>query len=98
MKSPQANARTQSGELLNNSPMSRQIPLVSNRIPSLDKLITEERAKFSGATGSVVSTLTECQRINLQRELAEKALASAFTSLGAARLEAQRQQLYLETI
>ena len=31
-------------------------------------------------------------------ELAEKALASAFTSLEAARLEAQRQQLYLETI
>ena len=28
----------------------------------------------------------------------EKALASAFTSLEAARIEAQRQQLYLETI
>ena len=34
----------------------------------------------------------------MQRELAEKQLASAFASLEAARLEAQRQQLYLETI
>jgi capsular polysaccharide transport system permease protein len=46
----------------------------------------------------VVATLTEYERLVLDRELAEKALASAFTSLEAARLEAQRQQLYLETI
>src|SRR5438105_1050262 len=98
MNAAQANARTQLGELLNNSPNSPQIPLVKNRIASLDKLIAEERAKLSGATDSVVSALTEYERLNLQRELAEKALASAFTSLEAARLEAQRQQLSLETI
>src|SRR5580704_7512508 len=98
MNAAQANARTQLGELLNNSPNSPQIPLVKNRIASLDKLIAEERAKLSGATDSVVSALTEYERLNMQRELAEKALASAFTSLEAARIEAQRQQLYLETI
>jgi capsular polysaccharide transport system permease protein len=98
MNAAQANARTQLGELLNNSPNSPQIPLVKNRIASLDKLIAEERSKLSGASDSVVSTLTEYERLNLQRELAEKALASAFTSLEAARIEAQRQQLYLETI
>jgi capsular polysaccharide transport system permease protein len=98
MSAAQANARTQLGELLNNSPSSPQIPLVKNRIASLDKLIAEERAKLSGATDSVVSALTEYERLNLQQELAQKALASAFTSLEAARIEAQRQQLYLETI
>jgi capsular polysaccharide transport system permease protein len=98
MNSALANSRTQLGELLNNSPNSPQIPLVKTRIASLDKLIAEERAKLSGETDSVVATLTEYERLNLQRELAEKALASAFTSLEAARIEAQRQQLYLETI
>src|SRR5215831_11481891 len=98
MNAAQANARTQLGELLNNSPNSPQIPLVKNRIATLDKLIAEERAKLSGAGDSVVAALTEYERLALQRELAEKALASAFTSLEAARLEAQRQQLYLETI
>jgi capsular polysaccharide transport system permease protein len=98
MNAAQANARAQLGELLNNSPNSPQIPLVKTRIASLDKLIAEERAKLSGAADSVVSALTEYERLNLQRELAEKALASAFTSLEAARVEAQRQQLYLETI
>jgi capsular polysaccharide transport system permease protein len=93
-----ATARTQLGELLKNSPNSPQIPLVRTRIGSLESLIAEERAKLSGETNSVVATLTEYERLVLDRELGEKALASAFTSLEAARLEAQRQQLYLETI
>jgi capsular polysaccharide transport system permease protein len=98
MNGAQTNARAQLGELLNNSPNSPQIPLVKTRIASLDKLIAEERAKLSGETDSVVASLTEYERLTLDRELAEKALASAFTSLEAARIEAQRQQLYLETI
>ena len=98
MRSAQATARQQLGELLRNSPNSPQIPVVQTRIDSLDKLITEERAKLSGETNSVVSILTEYERLTLDRELAEKALTSAFTSLEAARLEAQRQQLYIETI
>ena len=98
MNAAQATARTQLGELLKNSPNSPQIPLVKTRIASLDTLIAEERAKLSGETNSVVTSLTEYERLTLDRELAEKALASAFTSLEAARLEAQRQQLYIETI
>ena len=98
MNAAQTNARAQLGELINNSPNSPQIPLVKTRIASLDKLIAEERAKLSGETDSVVSALTEYERLSMQRELAEKALASAFTSLEAARIEAQRQQLYLETV
>jgi capsular polysaccharide transport system permease protein len=93
-----ATARTQLGELLKNSPNSPQIPLVNTRIASLEKLIAEERARLSGENGSVVATVTEYERLALARDLAEKALASAFTSLEAARLEAQRQQLYIETI
>jgi len=98
MSAAQATARQQLGELFKNSPNSPQIPVVQSRIASLDKLIAEERTKLSGETNSVVAALTEYERLALDRELAEKALASAFTSLEAARLEAQRQQLYLETI
>ena len=98
MSAAQATARAQLGELLKNSPNSPQIPLVKTRIDSLDKLISEERAKLSGQSDSVVAALTEYERLTLDRELAEKQLASAFTSLEAARIEAQRQQLYLETI
>jgi capsular polysaccharide transport system permease protein len=98
MNTTLATARTQLAELLKDSPNSPQIPLVKTRIASLENQIAEERAKLSGENNSIVTALTEYERLTLERELAEKALASAFTSLEAARLEAQRQQLYLEPI
>src|SRR5260370_26303686 len=53
---------------------------------------------MTGDNGSLATALTEYERLDVQRVLAEKTLASAFTSLEAARLEAQRQQLFIETI
>jgi capsular polysaccharide transport system permease protein len=98
MTTAQTNARQQLDELLKNSPNSPQVPLVKTRIASLDKLIDEEHTKISGESNSVVAALSEYERLETQQQLAEKALASAFVSLEAARLQAQRQQLYLETI
>ena len=93
-----ANAKGQLAEVLKNSPISPQIPLLRTRIAALAKLVIDERAKITGDNNSVASALTEYERLDVQRQLAEKQLASAFSSLEAARLEAQRQQLYLETI
>ena len=73
-------------------------PTRAHPIGSLEKLIAEERAKITGDSNSVATALGEYERLDVQHLLAEKQLASAFTSLEAARLEAQRQQLYLETI
>jgi capsular polysaccharide transport system permease protein len=93
-----ANSKGQLAEIIKNSPNSPHIPLVRTRIASLEKLIAEERGKITGDDNSVVTALSEYERLDVQRLLAEKTLASAFISLEAARLEAQRQQLYLETI
>src|SRR5947208_5807353 len=98
MNAQQTNARAQLAELLKNSPISPQIPLMQTRIPSLDKLITEQRGKITGDNNSVATALTEYERLDVQKLLAEKTLASALASLQQAKLEAQRQQLYLETI
>ena len=98
MVAQQTNARAQLAEILKNSPNSPQIPLMQTRIASLDKLITEQRGKITGDTNSVATALTEYERLDVQKLLAEKTLASALASLQQAKLEAQRQQLYLETI
>jgi capsular polysaccharide transport system permease protein len=98
MTTAETDAQAQLSELLRTSPNSPQLPLVRTRIQSLDNLIARERAKLSGQTDSVVTSITGYEHLILQRELAEKGLASAFTSLEAARLEAQRQQVYLERI
>jgi capsular polysaccharide transport system permease protein len=98
MSAQLANAKAQLAQVMKNSPNSPQIPLFQTRIAALEKLIIEERAKVTGDSNSVATALSEYERLDVQRELAEKQLASAFSSLEAARLEAERQQLYLETI
>lgn len=98
MNAQQTNARAQLAELIKNSPNSPQIPLIQTRIASLDKLIAEQRTKITGDNNSVATALTEYERLDVQKLLAEKTLASALASLESAKLEAQKQQLYLETI
>jgi capsular polysaccharide transport system permease protein len=93
-----ASTRGQLAEILKNSPHSPQIPLLRNRITSLERLISDERAKVTGASDSVATATAEYERLDVQRLLAEKTLASALASLEAAKLQAQRQQIYLETI
>jgi capsular polysaccharide transport system permease protein len=91
-------AATELADLLKDSPSSPQIPMLKTRVATLDKQIEEERTKISGQGNSVVSKLSEYERLSLQRELAEKSLASAEMSLQTARIEAQNQQLYIEHI
>ena len=98
MQAQAANAKAQLAEVLKNSPNSPQIPLIRTRLASLEKLIADEREKITGDNNSVATTVASYERLDLQKLLGEKTLASAFSSLEAARLEAQRQQLYLETI
>jgi capsular polysaccharide transport system permease protein len=98
MQAQEANAKAQLAEVLKNSPNSPQIPLIRTRLASLDKLIADERAKITGDSDSVATTLADYESLDLQKLLGEKALASAFASLETARLEAQRQQLFLEAI
>lgn len=85
-------------DALRNAPNSPQIPVLRTRLGSLDKLIAEERSKITGDTGSVVAAQTGYEHLDVALQLSEKQLASAYKSLEAAKLDAQRQQLYLETI
>ena len=98
MQAQEANAKAQLAEVLRNSPNSPQIPLIRTRLASLEKLIAEERTKITGDYNSVAANVADYERLDLQKLLGEKTLASAFASLETARLEAQRQQLFLETI
>jgi capsular polysaccharide transport system permease protein len=98
MNAQLASAKGQLAEILKNSPNSPHIPLVQTRIAAIEKLIADERAKITGDESSLATALSEYEHLDTQRVLAEKTLASAFSALEAARLEVQRQQLYIETI
>jgi capsular polysaccharide transport system permease protein len=98
MNAKLASAEAQLNEVQRNAPHSPQIPLLRTRIASLDRLIESQRSKITGNNSSVATALGDYERLDVQRQLAERTLASAFSSLEAAKLEAQRQQIYLETI
>ncbi len=98
LNTQRAAALAQLADALRNSPSSPQIPVLKTRIASLDKLIADEHSKITGNTNSVASLESAYERLDVARNMAEAQLASALKSLEAARLNAQRQQLYIETI
>jgi capsular polysaccharide transport system permease protein len=85
-------------EIEASSPSSPQIPGLRRRIAALEAQITLERQRVSNASDGLAEKIAGYERLNLQREFAVKALASAMTSLEVARNEARRQQLYLERV
>lgn len=75
-----------------------QIPTLKNRIELLETEIQSESQKITGGGLSLASKAADFQRLALEKEFADRQLASAMASLEQARNEAQRQQLYLERI
>jgi capsular polysaccharide transport system permease protein len=98
LNAQRAAAEAQLADALKNAPHSPQIRVLKTSIASLDKLIDEERSKITGDTGSVAAVQTGYEQLDVAQKLAGKQLESAYKSLEAAQLDAQRQQLYLETI
>lgn len=80
------------------SPSSPQIPGLQRRVAALGSQIVLERQRVSSASDGLADKIAGYERLNLQREFAVKALASAVTSLEVARNDARRQQLYLERV
>jgi capsular polysaccharide transport system permease protein len=80
------------------APDSPHPPALKLRINTLEKEIAQETQKITGGENSLASKAAEYERLALEREFADRQLASALASLEEARNEAQRQQLYLETI
>jgi capsular polysaccharide transport system permease protein len=75
-----------------------QILALKNRIQMLETEINLETERVAGGSKSLASKAAEFQRLVLEKDFADRQLASALVSLEQARNEAQRQQLYLERI
>jgi capsular polysaccharide transport system permease protein len=69
-----------------------------NRIEALQRQITAERVRRTQGGGALSQQLAAFERLMLEREFADRQLASATASLEVARMEAQRQQMYLARV
>jgi len=90
--------RTQLTQLKVFSPQSPRPPALELREKTLENEVYKEMQKITGGENSLASKAADYERLTLDREFADRQLASALASLEIARNEAQRQQLYLETI
>jgi len=85
-------------ELRAASPNSPSIPAVVAKISSLEDRIKTERAKLAGNDTALSNKIAVYEQLALRRDLADKSLASALTSLEEARQEARRQHIYIEDV
>ena len=90
--------RTQLGELEKSSPNSPLIASAQRRVAALQAQIDEQSGKVAGSDQSMVPKITEYDALSLERQFADRELASATASLEAARAQSERQQLYLDPI
>jgi capsular polysaccharide transport system permease protein len=91
--------RTQLDAILAHAPDNPQISVLRSSIQALEGEIKTAKSKVTSPGGqSLASKDTEFERLTVNQLLAEKLLEAAMTSLEQARLTAQKQQLYLETI
>ncbi len=80
------------------APRSPQREALGARVTAVERQISDERARIVGGDNSMAPRIAQYEQLLLEREMAAKMLASAATSLENAKIDAQRQQLYLERI
>jgi capsular polysaccharide transport system permease protein len=89
---------TQLAQLKAVTPLNPQIESLQLRAKTLQAEMDSETRKVTGGEKSLANKAADFQRLALEREFADKQLASAMISLEQARNEAQRKQVYLERI
>ena len=90
--------KTQLAQLITFTPQNPQIQALEKRASILQAEMEVEITKVAGGERSLANQAAEFQRLALEREFADKQLASALASLEQARNEAQRKQVYIERI
>ncbi|MCI0756489.1 capsule biosynthesis protein [Teichococcus vastitatis] len=79
-------------------PDNPQIATLRNRIASLQSEIAAHRQRLTRGGESLPGQIAAYERLLLERDFADKQLASATASLETARLDAQRQQMFLARV
>ena len=90
------NDRVHQMELL--TPKNPQLPVLKQRINALNNDLISQSASVVGKNSSLSSKTLDYERLKLADIFAQKQLTAAFASLEQARIEAERQQVYLEHI
>ncbi|OMG55307.1 MULTISPECIES: chain-length determining protein [Brevundimonas] len=93
-----ATLRAERAQIAAQASNSPQLPTVDARIAAFERQIEVERAKLAGATSSLAPKIGVYERLVLNREMADRAVAQARMAHDAAEQQARSQKLYLQRV
>jgi len=94
-----AQARAELTEALRfTRPDNPRVLQLQNRVAALEGQAATERARATVGDQALPQQIGAFERLNVERELARGMLASATASLERARMEAQKQQIFLQRV
>lgn len=88
----------QIGEAVSGSPSSPLIQSLQARAVALRQGIATQQGKMAGNDSALAGKVSVYERLTLSRDLADKSFGNTLSALDAARQEARRQKIYVETI
>lgn len=93
-----ATLRAERAQVSADAPNSPQLPFLDSRIRAFTQQIAAEQAKIVGDADSLAPKISTYERLSMEREFADKLLASSTAQLDSAQQDARRQRLYLDRI
>ena len=94
-----AQARAELTEALRYTrPDNPRVLQLQNRVAALEAQAATERTRSTSGEAALPQQIGEYERLNVERELARGMLASATASLERARVEAQKQQIFIQRV
>ena len=91
-------AQVQLNQVRQVSPSNPQMAGLTSRVEELQRALASESAKVTGKGTSLSAKSPAFDRLALEKQFADRQLATAFSALENALSEAQRKQLYLERL
>jgi len=98
LKSLLSTTQVQVAQLKATAPESPLLKVYEERIRALNGQIQYAGANITGTPSSLVPKITQFDELTIERQLSEKKLQNAVAALEAAKIQADRQLLYLERI
>ena len=93
-----AETRTQIAETEATSRNSPQLGNLRERANALQQQIVIERGRVANSSDGLAEKIAEYERLVLQQEFSIRALAQAVAAMEIARVDARRQQMFLERV
>ncbi len=93
-----ATTQSRATELASSSPKDPSLSVLNDRASALKSQIQVERNEIAGDSKGLADKLAVYERLTMERNFATDALDRALLALDSARIEAARQQLFLERV